>query len=165
MRPIQSVTEKGWDQECLVFEIPLCFAHFGHSADRNDCLGLTYRSCSDASLSQLIFMSLQQAPGTLNLRQLEISVDNIATSRRARDYRPLRTDGHNLLMTNGHATKANDALEHLALQSLTDHTIALEGIYDAMLREMEDLSTHVKTEEADLKAIQTEVESFSAPLR
>ena len=126
------------------------------------CLGFDCRSlrCYIA----MIMAQLQQAPGTLTLRQLEISVDNIATSRRARDYRPLRTSGHNLLITNGQASKVNDALEHLALHSLTDHTIALEGIYDAMLRQMDDLSTQIRTEEADLKAIQSEVESFSAPL-
>lgn len=98
------------------------------------------------------------------MRQLEISVDNIASSGRARDYRPLRTstDTQELLISNGQANAANDALERLALQSLTEHTIALEGIYNAMLRQMDDLSAQVRTEEADLKAIQGEVESFNA---
>ena len=113
----------------------------------------------------MIIMNLQQAPGTLSLREVEISVDNIASSRRTRDYRPLRTDSHKLLLTNGQADAAHAALEHLAMQSLTDHTIALEGIYDAMLKQMDDLSTQARTEEADLKAIQLELESLGAPMQ
>ena len=68
-------------------------------------------------------------------------------------------------MSNGQANAAHDDLERLALQSLTDHTIALERVYTIMLRQMDELSTQVRIEEADLKAIQGEVDSAIAPLK
>ncbi len=94
-------------------------------------------------------------------------MDNIASSRRQRDYRPLRTSttSEKIIMSNGQANAAHDDLERLALQSLTDHTIALERVYTIMLRQMDELSTQVRIEEADLKAIQGEVDSAIAPLK
>ena len=106
-----------------------------------------------------------QAPGTLLLRQIDISIDNIASFGRTRDYRPLRPVAEcPRLMVEGiqqrAASGAASELSRLALQSNSSQTHFLEDMYLAMLKQMDGMNSHLRSEEADLKGLRAEVNAI-----
>lgn len=108
------------------------------------------------------------------MRPVEVHIDNIASCKKARDYRPLReiagfpkiiAEGSS--QPHGHAKSSStpaSSLSRLAQQSMSSQSQALEDVYNMMLREITDLDALAKVEEADLKAFQREVDSLQATL-
>lgn len=111
-----------------------------------------------------------QAPGSLFLRPIEVCIDNIASCKKQRDYRPLRpiADFAKVSARDQDDPPSNPppdkSLGDLALQSLSSQAKAMEEVYSTMLRQMDDLSDLARVEEGDLKALQTEVDDLLSAL-
>lgn len=106
-----------------------------------------------------------QAPGTLLLRQVNLSIDNIASFGRTRDYRPLRpvAECHKVSVNSieqGDIDSTAPQLSNIALHSMNTQTHALENVYLDMLGQMDNLNHHLRREEADLKSLRKEVNAL-----
>ena len=110
------------------------------------------------------------------LRPVELVIENIATSARPRDYRPLRpvagltpvsqqvqpSDSSTGVSSRDPAWKraADKTLGQVAALSLSSQSQGLESVYKELLQQMEAAAEWVSKEQDDLQMLQYEVDSL-----
>ena len=110
------------------------------------------------------------------LRPVELVIENIATSARPRDYRPLRpvagltpvsrqvqsSNSGSGSSSRGPAWKlaADKTLGQAAALSLSSQRQCLESVYKDLLQQMEAAAERVSKEQDDLRMLQYEVDSL-----
>ena len=96
---------------------------------------------------------------------MEICIDNIASCKKTRDYKPLRAMSDcPRVPIRGADLQAVSPLGRLALEGLNSQTQALENIYSSMLIQLDELYAEARVEESDLKALQLEIDQLFAAM-